>query len=63
METPANPITEQQVARRMKISVKLLRENPELFETCKSMIAARDELKLLRAAIREAKMKPPGPVR
>ena len=53
--TPA--ITDQQVARSMKTSVKFLRQNPQLLEACRSNLAARDALKMLRKAIRDAKAK------
>ncbi len=57
MNTDHTPptITDKQVARSMKTSVKFLRENPELLEACRSNLAARDALKMLRKAIRDAK--------
>jgi hypothetical protein len=60
MKTPTATtptITDQQVARSIKASVKFLRENPELLEACRSNMAARDALKVLRQSIRAAKAK------
>ncbi len=48
-------ITDQQVARSMKTSMKLLRQNPDFLEACRAHLAARATLKTLKKSIRDEK--------